>query len=84
MKNSLTAWGVAGRVAVMATITNEPYRRNLRFRGRRLLHGERAVYHVMSRTSCGRRLFGDREKGVFVKQMRRQAAFCGVEVLAYC
>ena len=64
--------------------TNRTPGRSLRFRGRHLLPGERAVYHVMSRTSCGQLLFGDREKAVFVKQMRRQAAFCGVEVLAYC
>ena len=65
-------------------VTDNAYRRPSRFRGRHLLPGERAVYHVMSRTTCGQRLFGDREKAVFVKQMRRQAAFCGVEVLAYC
>lgn len=67
-----------------ATVTNRAYGRSLRFRGRHLIQGERAVYHVMSRTSCGQRLFGDREKAIFVKQMRRQAAFCGVELLAYC
>ena len=69
---------------VETAVTNRVHGRSLRFRGRHLLPGERAVYHVMSRTSCGQLLFGDREKAVFVKQMRRQAAFCGVEVLAYC
>ena len=69
---------------VTRAATNEAYRRSFRFRGRHLINGERAVYHVMSRTSCGQRLFGDGEKAMFVRQMRRQAAFCGVEVLAYC
>jgi len=58
--------------------------RSQRFRGRHLVLGENAVYHVMSRTTCKQHLFGDIEKEMFVRQMRRQAAFCGVEVLAYC
>ncbi|MFP4156089.1 MAG: transposase [Opitutales bacterium] len=63
---------------------NNVHGRSPRFRGRHLLKGECAVYHVMSRTSCGQKLFGDREKALFMKQMRRQAAFSGVELLAYC
>ncbi len=42
------------------------------------------VYHLMSRTSCRQHLFGDEEKAMFVRMMRRQAQFCGVDVLAYC
>jgi REP element-mobilizing transposase RayT len=42
------------------------------------------VYHVMSRTACGQFLFGDDEKRVFLSMLRKQAGFCGVEVLAYC
>jgi hypothetical protein len=29
-------------------------------------------------------LFGDEEKEMFVRMMRKQAVFCGVDVLAYC
>jgi putative transposase len=29
-------------------------------------------------------LFGDEEKEMFVRMMRKQAEFCGVDVLAYC
>ena len=42
------------------------------------------VYHLISRTSCGQHLFGDEEKEMFVRMMRKQALFCGVDVLAYC
>lgn len=38
----------------------------------------------MSRTSCGQYLFDDEEKAVFVKMLRKQAGFCGVDVLGYC
>jgi REP element-mobilizing transposase RayT len=38
----------------------------------------------MSRTACGQYLFDDEAKAVFVKMLRKQAGFCGVDVLAYC
>ena len=53
-------------------------------RKRILVQGKSAVYHVMSRTACQAFLFGDREKEVFCGLLRKQAAFAGVEVLAYC
>jgi hypothetical protein len=60
------------------------YLKQGRFRGRPLVHGQRGVYHVTSRTSCGQFLFDDEAKGVFLKILRKQAGFCGVDVLAYC
>jgi beta-glucosidase len=45
---------------------------------------QEAVYHVISRTAYQRYSLGDGEKEMFVRMMRRQAEFCGVEVLAYC
>jgi putative transposase len=51
---------------------------------RAVIRGEDAVYHLVSRTSCRHYLFGDEEKEMFVRMMRRQADFCGVDVLAYC
>jgi putative transposase len=60
------------------------YMRRPGFRGRYLVKGQRAAYHVMSRTACGQYLFDDEAKGVFLKLLRKQAAFCGVDVLAYC
>ena len=53
-------------------------------RKRILVRGNSAVYHVMSRTACQAFLFGDREKEVFCRMLRKQAAFAGVQVLAYC
>ena len=55
-----------------------------RRRPRMLLEGEDAVYHVVTRTSRRRYWFKAREKEFFVKQLWRQAVFCGVDVLAYC
>ena len=60
------------------------YLRQPGFRGRCLVQGQRGVYHVMSRTSCGQYLFDDEAKGVFLKLLQKQAGFCGVDVLAYC
>jgi putative transposase len=60
------------------------YMRRPGFRGRYLVKGQRAVYHVMSRTACGQYLFDDEAKGVFLKILRKQAGFCGVEVLSFC
>jgi len=53
-------------------------------RKRILIQGNSAVYHVMSQTACQAFLFGDEEKEVFCRQLRKQAAFAGVQVLAYC
>ena len=41
-------------------------------------------YHVVSRTAFQLFKFDDRDKGMFVRMMRRVANFCGVEVLNYC
>lgn len=59
------------------------YLRRAGYRGRLLVQGARGVYHVMSRAACGQYLFDDEAKGVFVEMLRKQAGFCGVEVLAY-
>ncbi|MFP4070216.1 MAG: hypothetical protein ACLFVC_08575, partial [Opitutales bacterium] len=58
------------------------YLKNQRFRGRRLVYGQAAVYHVVSRTAFGRFSFEDGEKAMFLRMLGRQAGFCGVEVLA--
>jgi REP element-mobilizing transposase RayT len=49
-----------------------------------LVKGCEAVYHLISRTSFRIFAFGDQEKEVFLSLMRKQAIFCGVEVLCYC
>ncbi|MDD4349825.1 MAG: transposase, partial [Opitutales bacterium] len=41
------------------------------------------VYHLMSRCCLGEHLLEDGEKEMFIGMMRRQAAFCGVDILAY-
>ena len=52
---------------------------------RLLMEKQNGIYHVVTRTSCRRFLLnGAREKAMFVALMRKQAAFCGVEVLAHC
>ncbi len=43
-----------------------------------------AVYHCMTRTVNGERLFEDREKEVLRKMIWQVADFCGVQVLTYC
>jgi len=54
-------------------------------RMRRLKVGGRdAVYHCMTRTVNGERLFKDREKEVLRKMLWQVADFCGVEILTYC
>ncbi|MFW6217938.1 MAG: transposase [Verrucomicrobiota bacterium] len=60
------------------------YSRKQCFRGRRLVYGQAAVYHVVSRTAFGRYSFEDEEKRMFLRMLGKQAGFCGVEVLAYC
>ncbi|NBB79451.1 MAG: transposase [Verrucomicrobia bacterium] len=54
------------------------------FRGRRLVHGQAAVYHVVSRTAFAHYAFDAVEKERLLRILKRQAGFCGVEVLAYC
>jgi REP element-mobilizing transposase RayT len=49
-----------------------------------LVRDQVGVYHVTSRTACGQFLFDDEAKAVFLKILRKQAGFCGVDVLAYC
>ncbi|OPZ72743.1 MAG: Transposase IS200 like protein [Verrucomicrobia bacterium ADurb.Bin474] len=51
---------------------------------RPVFRGEDAVYHIVSRVSCGKRIFGDETKEEFVAILRRQAVFSGVVILAYC
>ena len=41
------------------------------------------VYHLMSRCCLGEHLLEDGEKEMFIGMMQRQAAFCGVDILAY-
>lgn len=48
------------------------------------VNGRDAVYHCMTRTVNGERLFKHREKEVMRKMIRQVADFCGVEVLTYC
>lgn len=51
---------------------------------RLLLEGETAVYHVISRSAYQLHALGIEERNVFKKILRKQARFCGVEVLTYC
>ncbi|MDQ8207896.1 transposase [Coraliomargarita sp. SDUM461003] len=46
--------------------------------------GSHAVYHCMTRTVNGERLFGDREKEILRKMLWQVAEFSGVEILTYC
>ena len=46
--------------------------------------GRDAVYHCMSRTVNGERLFGEREKEMLRRMLHQVADFCGVQVLTYC
>lgn len=48
------------------------------------VNGRAAVYHVMTRTVNGERLFKDREKEILRKMIHQLADFCGVQVLTYC
>ncbi len=52
-------------------------------RKRMVVHGRDGVYHLMSRCCLGEHLLEDGEKEMLVRMMRRQAAFCGVDLLAY-
>ena len=42
------------------------------------------LYHVMSRTAAGQKVFGETDKEAFRVLMWRLAKFSGVEVLTYC
>ena len=53
-------------------------------RGRLLVNGERAVYHVVNRAALSSMILNGEAKAMFVRMMRRQAAFAGLEVLAHC
>ena len=48
------------------------------------LSGCDAVYHCISRTVNGERLFEDRDKEILRKMIHQIADFSGVEVLTYC
>ncbi|MDR3228394.1 MAG: hypothetical protein LBT53_03125, partial [Puniceicoccales bacterium] len=53
-------------------------------RNRRLkIKPDAAVYHCISRTINGEKLFGDTEKEVMRKQLRCVADFCGVTVVTF-
>ncbi len=56
----------------------------MRTRRLKVLGHVNAVYHVMTRTVNGERLFRDREKEVLRKMIWQVADFSGVEVLTYC
>ncbi len=43
-----------------------------------------SVYHCLSRTVNKEFLWDDQAKEIFRKQLWKTAAFCGVEILAYC
>lgn len=48
-----------------------------------LVEGEDGVYHVYNRTAYARYTLDEEEREQFVRMLRRQAGFAGVEVLAY-
>ena len=52
-------------------------------RNRMIVHNRDGIYHLMSRCCLGEHLLEDEEKEMFVRMMHRQAAFCGVDLLAY-
>ena len=60
------------------------WKKSLRNRSRLLARGVSAVYHVVNRAALQSMILDDEAKAVFVRQMWRQAAFAGVEVLSYC
>ena len=55
-----------------------------RMRTKRLKTMDGGWYHLTSRCVLKQFLFGDGDKAVFVRMMRRCAEFCGIDVLAYC
>ncbi|MCH8474061.1 MAG: transposase [Opitutales bacterium] len=46
--------------------------------------GQRALYHVMSRTVNGEIFFSEEEKEVMRRMLFKVAGFCGVKILTYC
>lgn len=46
--------------------------------------GQAQVFHVVSRVVDRRKIFGEKEKEVFLKIIRQMESFSGLEVLAYC
>ena len=57
----------------------------MRLRRQSLIWSDRSqFFHVVSRVVGRERVFGSVEKEVFVRMMRQQALFSGVEVLSYC
>jgi len=52
-------------------------------RKRLKIDGERAYYHLLSRTVNGEKLFGTGEKEVLRKMIRQVAAFSGIHVITY-
>ncbi|MDD4348376.1 MAG: transposase, partial [Opitutales bacterium] len=50
---------------------------------RLIIHNRDGIYHLMSRCCLGEHLLEEGEKEVFIRMMHRQAAFCGVDLLAY-
>ena len=52
-------------------------------RKRIIVQNRDGVYHLMSRCCLGEHLLEDGEKEMLIGMMRRQAAFCGVDILAY-
>lgn len=53
-------------------------------KGRILFHKNTAVYHATSRTAYHEFRFSAKDKSMLRNMLERQAAFCGVEVLAFC
>ncbi|TVP78414.1 MAG: transposase [Puniceicoccaceae bacterium] len=60
------------------------YSKSYKFRGRPILQGSAAIYHVVSRTAFALYAFDATEKERFVRFLHKQAGFCGVQILAYC
>ena len=52
-------------------------------RKRMVIHNRDGVYHLMSRCCLGEHLLEDGEKEMFIRMMHKQAAFCGVDILAF-
>ncbi len=50
---------------------------------RMVVRNRDGIYHLMSRCCLGEHLLEDGEKEMFVRMMHKQAAFCGVDLLAY-
>lgn len=53
-------------------------------RRRLVLDEQNSCYHLISRAPFGFYSLKEGARNIFVKQLYRQAGFCGVEILAYC